>query len=220
MPSSVAHSVAVLAFHPDSGRPLLPNGTLDVAIAGAILADLTAAGRIDIADNQVVVLESSPPGISGIDEALAEITTSKPRSPEEWVWALTKPAALVRTTTVDEAVAQGDIVLDCRRVLGVFGSNRWFPRPHSWVARVSDAVHAALTGAHPSPDATVAMTVAVLDAAGILSKRFPAARRELVDVVKQSTAANDAVAKAMEHITSAALVAVLAATTMTPTPSN
>lgn len=54
---TIAEEVLPLACRDDTGTPLIGSAGLDAALAGAVLAELTLNGRIDLEGKKVVVTD-------------------------------------------------------------------------------------------------------------------------------------------------------------------
>src|ERR1044072_1906891 len=87
--TTIAEEVLLLAYDEEQGRQLIGSSERDAPLGGALLAELTVGGRIDLADKKVTVLDATPVGDEELDAALARIAAeSKARKPEWWVQRL------------------------------------------------------------------------------------------------------------------------------------
>lgn len=60
-PLTLAHELALLGYD-DAGVNRLGRPTLDYGLAGALLLELTLAGRVEVADDRLVVTDPTPSG--------------------------------------------------------------------------------------------------------------------------------------------------------------
>ncbi|GAA3860903.1 GPP34 family phosphoprotein [Saccharothrix violaceirubra] len=86
---NLAEEIALLAYD-DSGALRLGRPVFEYGLAGGVLLDLALAGRIDVVDNRVTVLDPTPTDHPVLDHALAAIAADKDRKPKDWVTRLSK----------------------------------------------------------------------------------------------------------------------------------
>jgi hypothetical protein len=101
MELSLAEQLTLVAVDDESGK--VATSQLDLGLAGALLVQLALAGRLDVVDGRVTVLDPEPVGEPLLDEALARIGTDKPRKADHWVSTLQKN---LRHRVLDELVAR------------------------------------------------------------------------------------------------------------------
>lgn len=216
---STARNIAVLTFAPDSGKPLLVPGDLDLATTGALLADLAIARRVTLEEATLRVVDTSPTGDVAVDEMVSTIASSAPRGTADWLSRLTPITHRWRVAQVAAATSNGGLIHETTSILRLFRSQRWRPAPGGWVEEVDREVAAAVTAPARRPGPVIAATVAILDATSVLPKRFPHARRDVVDALVRSPSpangADDAVVAAITEVTTTALTMLLVATPAT-----
>src|SRR5690348_10598141 len=89
MGNGLADDFLLLALD-DQGTNLVGDPGLDYGLAGAVLLDLMLAGRLVLADGQVVVADPTPVGEPIADAALDRIAAeTEPRKPDAWIQPLT-----------------------------------------------------------------------------------------------------------------------------------
>ncbi|TYB51766.1 GPP34 family phosphoprotein [Nonomuraea sp. PA05] len=205
MTVTIAEELLLLAYSDDKGKPLINITQLDPALAGAILAELAIARRVELAGRlfkKLTVTSSAPLGDEELDAALALIAAkSSGRSPAWWVHEL--QSGKLRGRLLSRLVAAGILSEQRSRVLGLFTVTRW-PEAHPGAeANVRERVSAVLAGAHPD-DRTAAL-IAITRAAGLSRKAFPGASRRRVKEIARGSWAADAVAQTIAAIESAVM---------------
>ena len=90
---TLAEDLLVLLLDADSGRPRTDTTRLDLALAGALLLELSLDGRVDVADGgrraHAVVLDDRATDDELLDEAL-QLVGSRSRRPADLVARLRK----------------------------------------------------------------------------------------------------------------------------------
>ena len=108
-------ALLLLAYEDVEGKPRVESTTLKYAVAGAVLVDLAAAGRVDVVDGKVVVNDPTPTGTPYLDDPLARIAAErKQRKPHWWVEKLSGKS---RQQVLDALVARGVLRRDERKNL-------------------------------------------------------------------------------------------------------
>ncbi|WP_329339012.1 GPP34 family phosphoprotein [Streptomyces sp. NBC_00663] len=167
------------------------------AIAAATLVELALAGRVEVGDDQrVVVIDPTPPGTPGLDAALAEIVAwDKPGRVKDWLTHLKKDAvAAASRGLLDRGLVREEV----KKVLGLFPVRR-YPEadPTAETAlreRLEDAV---LRGATPDP--RTASLVALLHGARLHRLAFPTVKPAEVDAPMAALATGDWAAPAVRR---------------------
>jgi Golgi phosphoprotein 3 (GPP34) len=77
-------SLLLLAYEDCEGKSRVDSTTLKYAVAGAVLVDLAAAGRIDVVDGKVVVNDPTPTGTPYLDDPLARIAAERKQRKPKW----------------------------------------------------------------------------------------------------------------------------------------
>ncbi|GGP37483.1 GOLPH3/VPS74 family protein [Saccharothrix coeruleofusca] len=121
---NLAEELALLAYD-DSGAARVGQPALGYGLAGALLAELALAGRVDVVDRRVAVLDPTPPQEPAVRAVLARIAADKPRKPKWWVAKLSKG---LTTQVLDGLVGAGVLRREKGRVLWVFPRTR-YPSP-------------------------------------------------------------------------------------------
>jgi Golgi phosphoprotein 3 (GPP34) len=214
---------ALLAYD-DDGTPVTDSTHLSNGLGGALLLELALAGKVDVENKKVVVLDRTPTGDPLVDAALSRIAEDgKPRKPGHWVTKFAKDA---RTRVMENLVAQGVVRREQDKVLLVFPRTR-YPAAHG-VQPVPETearqrMTAAVTGAGPVESRTAALC-ALVAATDLDKKVFRDLDRKQVKArlkeIGQGAWAATAVKKSIEEIQAAIMVAVTASSTAATTGSS
>jgi hypothetical protein len=179
---TLAEEIVLLSLDDATGRAVGRSGMApDLALAGALLMDLSLARRIDTDRDRLWVTDPSPTGDAVTDAALASLVA--PGAPEDARGAivlLARDAASLRDALLDRLVAAGLLRRVESRVLWVFADRR-FPKAEGR-GEVADArarLRAVLL-AEEIPDPRDALLLGVARAAGLLPLVFDAAELEAV----------------------------------------
>jgi hypothetical protein len=193
----------------DAGRVRASNPQFDFALAGAVLLDLTMAGRIGVQDGRLVVTDPQPLGDAVHDEALVAIGGRRGPA-KQWVRRLSKG---LRRQLVDQLVAGGTLRAEPGRAWGLFRAIRHPVADPAVVAGLQQQVRAAVNRGSQSEPHTAALC-ALVRAAGLERRLFPdqpmrEVRRRL-DEVGAGGVATDAVQAAIREVRAAMVASVTA----------
>jgi len=206
-----------LLAYDDDGTPLTDSTHLDYGLGGGLLLELALAGRVDVADKRVIVLDPRPTGDPLIDAALMRIVADdKSRKSGHWV---SKFAKDTRYQVLDKLVAEGILRVEKDKVLWVFPRTK-YPAAHGVEpVQETDArerMRRAVLGSGAVEPRTAALG-ALVAATDLDQKVFAdldrkAVKARLRDIGEGAWGAA-AVQKAIEEIQAAVLVAIVASTT-------
>ena len=196
---SLPQAFLLLATNDTDGEPEVPAYILRTTLAGAILAELELTGAIGLQGKHVRATGTAPP--TDFQHQLELIRhKSRPHTPKRWVSMLEGRAEVQR---VYEGMASRGIVDHVgEKHLGLFKTMRYPEKDHAPEAAIrhkikaalglkpsdampSDATPPAATPTDATPpaakptDARTTALVALLEAAGLLDRLFPAADRDL-----------------------------------------
>ncbi|MBW4719569.1 GOLPH3/VPS74 family protein [Saccharothrix obliqua] len=210
---TLADELALLAYD-DDGRRALAQPALGHGLAGAVLVELTVAGRIDVVDNRVVAMGTAPLGHRALDAALTAIAADKLRKPADWVERLGRG---VTEDVLDGLADQGVLHREQDRVLWVFPRTR-FPSPGGVEPPLETEVRRRLTAAVVADgpvDARTAALCAIIEAVRFDGKVFAGLPRDRVRARLAGIAADhraaDATRVAIEQVHAALTAVVVAA---------
>ncbi len=187
---NLPQAVLLLATNDKDGEPKVEQSVLRAVVAGAILAELDLLGAIELQGKHVKATGTAPH--TDFQHQLELIRDkSRPHTPKRWVAMLESRAELRR---MYEGMASLGIVDHVgERHLGLFRTVRYPEKDHAPEAALLQRIQAALSGspsgsggsdssasgsgvsASGGSDPRTAALTALLYAAGLLEKIFPAA---------------------------------------------
>jgi len=179
MDATLAQELLLIAYDDVSGRRRTGSIELDCGIAGAALSELSLAGRIEMVDGRVRVIDPAPTGDAESDAALAWIAgEASVRKPDWWVGKLRHGQGnrlLARLTD------RGVLRMELQDVLWLFSVRRYFAvDPGIRSATRSRLERVVVHGGEP--DARTAALVALLNACGMTRRTFPELDRKQLKI--------------------------------------
>jgi hypothetical protein len=125
----LAEDLLLLLTDDDTGKLAASSTEVDVALGGALLAELALMDRVDVAgadervrEGRLVVRDANPTADSLLDEALAIVEHKEGKKPKSVVARLGKG---LRVRLYDRLVQGGVLRAEGDRVLGIFPTHRW-----------------------------------------------------------------------------------------------
>ncbi|GAB3967677.1 GOLPH3/VPS74 family protein [Streptomyces sparsus] len=184
------------------------------AIAAAELVELALAGRIDVTDDRVTVVDATPLGEPALDAALEAVAArEKPGNTKDWVDRL-KTDAVARANA--GLIDKGLVREEKKKVLGLFPVRRYPEADGSVEAAVRRRLHAVvLEGA--APDERTASLVALLHGAKLHRLAFPDADARRVEKAMEAISRDEWSAASVRHVVKAAEDALMTIITVTTT---
>jgi hypothetical protein len=213
---NLAEELTLIAYG-DDGSPVTDGMHLDNGLGGALLLELALAGKVDVDDKKVVVLDAAPTGDPLVDRALARITEeTRTRKAGHWV---SKFAKDTREQVLDRLVAEGVLQRERGKVMGLFPRTR-YPAAHGVEppaeTEARQRMRAAVGGTGAVEPRTAALC-ALVAATDLDKKVFADLDRKQVKArlkeIGQGAWAATAVKKTIEEIQAAVTVAIVASTT-------
>lgn len=119
--------IVLLALDDKTGAQLpLPVTALGYGLAGAVLADLAVAGKIDTDAKQLTVLDPSPTGDPLLDPWLELIAADKTVHPVAyWLQVLFDRAREIEQPALDRLIERGILKRQDKKILWVIGLRRY-----------------------------------------------------------------------------------------------
>ncbi len=126
-PLTFTEEIVLLALDDQSGAALhLPVTALSYGLAGAVLADLAVAGKIDTDAARLTILDPSPTGDPLLDPWLALIAAeNKVHSVAYWLSVLSDRRAEIESPALDRLLARGILRRQDKKILWVIGLRRY-----------------------------------------------------------------------------------------------
>ena len=203
-----------LVAHDVSGKARIGSVVLGLGLGGALLMELSVAGRVAIADNQVWVTGPALLGDPLLDATLAKIANGPgTRRPRVWVTRLGRGSHEVVSGRLVEA---GVLGLAQHRAAGIFPVRRVPEIDGSIRQEVMTRLHGAVVqGADPQPRTAALVSLALALACGMPAKLFPGSDRKQVErrmhQIAEGEWAGPAVNKSVGAINAAITAAIAAA---------
>ena len=124
---TLVEEFALLALDDRTGEPLnLPPSALGYGLAGAIILDLSLAGRVDTDLEQLTVISPVPTGNVLLDPWLRRFqSTQPPNSVKFWLRELVLREEEIQRAAVDRLIQRGILRREERRLFWVFGVRRY-----------------------------------------------------------------------------------------------
>lgn len=166
---TLSEEIMLLSLDDDSGAAKEQTG-VGWAAGGGVLVELTLAGRVEIGDDRVTVVDSAPTGLPYLDEQLTRIAEhGRPWKVKDCLRAAAKDAAGGATQAL---VDRGLLREEKKRILGLFPTRRYPEVDGADEAEVrARLTRVVLQGAEP--DERTASLVALLHGARLRSLVFP-----------------------------------------------
>ncbi|MCO5997772.1 GOLPH3/VPS74 family protein [Actinoallomurus rhizosphaericola] len=211
---TLADELLLLALREQDGSAMIGSTDLACGMAGALLAELALAERVQLVDGRVVAVDPSPLGDPDLDALLARITADgRRRKAEQWV---DRARAGIRKRRLARLVAIGILGTREHRVL-VFRHTTYPERDPRPEQELRARLRAVLGGA-PADERSSAL-LAIVHACRLDRKAFPDVDRQVlrrrVKEITEEQWAGRAVAKAIAAIQLAVVAATSAAVAAT-----
>ena len=130
----IAEDLLLLLTADDTGRLAVGGTNTNMALGGALLAELALMRRVDIAgpdervkEGRLIVRDAGPIGDGLLDEALATVAGKEDKKPQSVVAALGKRT---RGRLYERLAEAGLLRAEEGRILGIFPTHRW-PAEHT-----------------------------------------------------------------------------------------
>ena len=163
---TLAEDLLLLLLDDATGKPRVDSTSLDYGLAGAVLAELEVAGRIEVVEGEgffgrdhVRVVDAAPTGDESQDAAL-RLADEKPRRGEQLVPRVSKG---LRPLILRRLEQRGMVSRESTRVFGIFGRDRWPAQDASAEQALRQRLHDVLV-LGTTPDARTVSLIALLSA--------------------------------------------------------
>ena len=120
---TIAEQLVLLAYGPD-GRQRVRRREIDLAVAGALLAQLVADGGADVVDGRLTVAGRSTPSGAELDSVSRAIAEKDGAHAPRW-WVRHLASSETRQRLLDRLVAAGVLEKVTKRLLGLFPVDRY-----------------------------------------------------------------------------------------------
>jgi len=200
----LADDLLMLLHHAETGRQLVSSDKANLAIAGALLAELSQRQRIKFTDphrltknRTIVVNDPTPTGDAVLDEALHRI--SQLRSKRAHV-IVSKIAKGIRSEVLERLTEQGTLRFKQAQLAGLIPARAWPARDGQPTEGLKRELHHVLTGERsPTPrDASIISLLHAIDGTARVLDFTGFERREAKRRAK-AIAAGDATGEAVRQ---------------------
>ncbi len=221
----LAEDLLLLLTDDTTGRPLVDTTRLDLALAGAVLVELTERGHVGLSEpggevkpGRVVVTNAGLTLDSLLDDAMQRISARKPVKPESVLPRLTKglrPALLERLTN------RGILRAEEGTILGVFPRRSWPAANSTYEDEVRRGLRTVLVDeAPPGPHETALVSLLyAVDAIPKVVNDSALPKRELKQRAKR-IAKGEFAGAAVQSVIASMTAAVAAAVATTAAASD
>ncbi len=203
---TLPEELMLLARRGNDGRRQIDDQTLQLATAGAILAELAIQSAIEVRDKHVVVTGISPNAYLPQYRRIAQEPAAKT---QRWVSKLQDRHSSAMLCKL--LVEKGILTRTSQTHLGIFTTVRYPDLDLEADARVHARIQQSLDG--DDPDERTAALIGLTDAAGLLHTLYPGASRRRVREIVEGQWAPQAVKAAVDAMTAAIAAAVVAVST-------
>jgi hypothetical protein len=211
--ATITEDLVLLLFDPESGRAVVDSTSLDRAIGGALLLDLSTRDRLTAhgagAKARLSVGDSSATREPLLDAALARLDGRNPLRAQK---AVERLARKTREPVLQRLVERGLLRRDRGRLLGIIPVTTWPAGDAGPVTELRARVAAVLRD-RAAPDQHLALMIPLLHAVKAEHKLVEGPRRQLrarAEEVAQGDWAGPAVRKAVQAVQTSVAVAVAA----------
>lgn len=210
VPLTLAEQLQLLALDDETGKLLpLPDRALDYALAGAILADLTRIGRIEVIRDNVKILDSTPVESVPEDLGLLDLNQANVTSLRGALSHLAGDAHGLRKRIIEQLVKKGVLREEDKEFLWVFHFSRYplaDPSTENAVKqRLRNRIRDNSIPMSDSDHVLVSLIHACQMEDLLLSSGEQAACRERIDEITNSDRIGHAVIECLEEIQKAIL---------------
>lgn len=217
--TTLVEELLLLAYDDATGRDR-SGGYLGLGLSGAIVLELTLAGRLDVVDKKVEVLDASPVGEALLDERLAAIAADKPRVPKSVV---ERTAKGLKPIVLESLVKDGVLRHERDKALGIFPLHRYLPNDPAAEADARARLAAAVDAGRAEDPRTAALASLVY-ALRLERTAFPDRKagptRKALKVIAEGSWASDATRKAVDAAQAAVMTAVMTASVSASASGN
>ena len=214
-PLTILEEFLLLALDPEAGEFYnLPRSTMDAVSAGAVLMDLSLAGRIDNDLHTVFTVDPTPTGDDLLDPWLRVISMApvlQPHPIADELRSLMEDAEAIRKQALRRLQQRGMIGRDEEKILWIFDVENFPILDSAGEKLIKDRILNIITHADIVPTPKDVMIIALADSCGLLHDFLPdeaynrAAPR--IRAISRMEIICQAVAKAVDSIDAAIAMA-------------
>ena len=223
----IAEDLLLLLTDDSTGKPAVSTGTLDLALAGAVMLELALKGALDVAGpgedvkpGRVVVRSSRPTGNRVLDEALTRTAAAGPRKAQD---LLPKIGKGLREELLARLTGRGILRAEEGRILWIIPTRSWpaedSTHEHELRADLRDVLVAGRTPGQR--EAALISLLSACDAVPKVVRGVPAREvKRRAKAIAEGEFAGAAVRKAIDAVNAGMIAAVTAATAAAATSAG
>lgn len=218
-PLALIEEIALLSLDDETGAQLpLPPFALGLGMAGAVLADLSIAGRISTDGPQVKVINAEPTGNPLLDPWLALIAKdTQNHSVHYWLSILANEKKQIESEALAHLIDRGILKREDKKILWVLGLRRYPTIHNEERVEVRTRLGRLILSDDP-PSHFDATLISLLDGCELLNTIFRGNQYEARAARVASIAASDPVGREVAEALRELLSTVLLAQTATSNP--
>lgn len=157
MKVTIAEKFLLMSHRANDGKPLCRVAEIDLAVAGALLAEIALSGHLRIEDGDLAA-QRGWLGDGVLDEVLRRVDQERPRSAGWWVRAIASKA--LRKRLFERLVGNEAVREVHSRFLGIFPSTRYLQREPALAHDAIERARGVVGGLRHDPEATVLLALA------------------------------------------------------------
>lgn len=169
---TLAEELVLITLDDESGKLLdsIKPFAFDIAIAAALIMDLSLHGRLDTDTRKLFVVSATATGNTLLDQVLTEITSEDSAlSTSEWLTRIARNGSELINRIIESLIAKGVLQLVEKRLFWVL-KTRAYPATSGIEEREVRARVMQLLNSNDIPNPSDALLVGLLNATGIMSR--------------------------------------------------
>ncbi len=205
-PITFVEEIVLLALDDVTGAPLpLPVTALSHGLAGAVIADLALAGKVDTDAQELTVLDPTPTGDPLLDPWLSLIAADpQPRPVTHWLALLSDRQKEIENPALERLIARGILQRQDKKILWVIGLRRYPTIDGTERAEVRTRLGALILG-DDLPDPRDAVLLSLLAGCRLTDRifsgrEFEAREQRLATLAKMDLVGREVAAATSESI--------------------
>ncbi len=195
-----AEEILLLALDDQSGKlHPLPEGSLNLAIAGALIMELAFKGAVDTDDKNLQVISRDPTGDELLDAVLADIPQESPLSIQRALNAVSADTDKWKERLFDELKSRGILKQEEHRFLFVLKERRYPVVDDREEEEVKARIRSVVLDAEAIPDPRDVVIICLMDACDLSGVVFSTEEQETHRARIQMIAKMDFVGQALSQ---------------------
>ncbi|BDX04897.1 GOLPH3/VPS74 family protein [Planctobacterium marinum] len=220
---TLSEKLLLLALHDEKGSVVMSaSQALPYGLAGALLLELYLAGRIDISDKSIRLVDSSQTQDALLNEVLVLLTDSnQSQNAKYWLKQIHGKVKGIQARLAEQLVQKKVLAKEERSFLWLINYNRYPTKDVEPEQNIRSHIKDVVLGGSAASEEDLAL-ISLIKASDLTGEVFDKADRKQaktrIDSLTKEQKVSGAVSQIVEEIT-AALVVIMAATTVATTVS-